>query len=87
VRIMSADSVTSDGETQRDSALSEADKSTMNHKARITIDDIQMHDVPGGFQLKPGMPVTADIKVGERTLLTSIFASVLPVGMEGLRER
>jgi hypothetical protein len=38
--------------------------------------------VPGGFQLKPGMIVRADIKAGERTLLTSLFARVMPVVLE-----
>jgi hypothetical protein len=45
-----------------------------------------MHDVPDGFRLKPGMPVTADIKVGQRNILTYLFARVLPVGLEGMRE-
>ena len=45
-----------------------------------------MHDVPGGFVLKPGMPVTADIKVGQRNILHYLFARVLPVGLEGMRE-
>ena len=48
--------------------------------------EIKMHDVPGGFQLKPGMPVTADIKVGQRNILTYLFARVLPIGLEGMRE-
>jgi hemolysin D len=32
------------------------------------------------------MTVTADIKAGERTLLTYLFARVLPIGLEGMRE-
>ena len=38
-----------------------------------------------GFQLKPGMTVRADIKAGERTLLTYLFARVMPVRLEGMR--
>ena len=36
--------------------------------------------------LKPGMPVTADIKVGRRNILSYLFARLLPVGLEGMRE-
>ena len=55
-------------------------------KARVAIDELKMHGVAGGFELKPGMTVTADIKAGERTMLTYLFARVLPVGLEGMRE-
>jgi hemolysin D len=34
----------------------------------------------------PGMPVTADIKVGRRTVLNYFLGRVLPVAEEGLRE-
>ena len=33
--------------------------------------------------LMPGMTVTADIKAGERNMLTYLFARGLPVGPEG----
>src|SRR6476620_6592381 len=39
------------------------------YRSRISIDKMGLHDVPTGFQLVPGMPVTADIKVGRRTVL------------------
>jgi hypothetical protein len=52
----------------------------------VAIDELKMRGVPGGFQLKPGMTVTSDIKVGERPLLTYLFARILPVGLEGMRE-
>jgi len=42
--------------------------------------------VPGGFDLKPGMPVTADIMIGRRNFLAYLFARMLPVGLEGMRE-
>lgn len=55
-------------------------------KTRVAVEAIKMHGVPGGFQLKPGMPVTADIKVGKRTVLGYLFERLLPVGLEGMRE-
>ena len=40
------------------------------YRARIAIDRVDLHDTPAGFRIMPGMPVTADIKVGKRTVLT-----------------
>src|SRR5262249_18464986 len=74
-------------ETQRGSVVTQADGFDVFYKARVTIDELKMHGVPGGFQLKPGMTVRADIKAGQRTLLTYLFARMLPVGLEGMRER
>lgn len=83
VRTLSADSFVGPEETPRAAAVYQVSPYYMT---RIAIDDVKMHDVPGGFQLKPGMPVTADIKVGKRNVLTYLFARVLPVGLEGMRE-
>ena len=38
------------------------------------------------LQLKPGMPVTADVEVGQRNFLAYLFARILPIGLEGMRE-
>ena len=56
------------------------------YRARITIDQLKMHDVPGGFELAPGMPVTTDIKVGKRTVLNYLLGRIMPVAQEGMRE-
>ena len=50
------------------------------------IDRVALHDVPDGFHLTPGMPVTADIKVGKRTVLGYLIGMVVPVAHEALRE-
>ena len=34
----------------------------------------------------PGMPVTADVKVGKRTVLSYLLSRVLPIAMDGMRE-
>ena len=39
-----------------------------------------------GFRIVPGMPVTADIKVGKRTVLHYLLGRALPVASEGMRE-
>jgi HlyD family type I secretion membrane fusion protein len=86
VRIISSDSFSGSQETQRGSVVSQGENSAVFYKARVAVDALKMHGVPGGFQLKPGMPVTADIKAGERTVLSYLFARILPVALEGMRE-
>lgn len=56
------------------------------YRSRIAIDRVALRGVPEGFHLVPGMPVTADIKVGERTVLSYLLVKVLPVASEGMRE-
>ncbi len=56
------------------------------YRSRITLDAIKLHDTPTGFHLVPGMPVTADIKVGKRTMMLYLLGRFLPVAMDGMRE-
>ncbi|MEW6633941.1 MAG: HlyD family type I secretion periplasmic adaptor subunit [Pseudomonadota bacterium] len=56
------------------------------YRARISIDQVALHDVPAGFAVTPGMPVTADVKVGRRTVLKYILGAMLPIGQEAMRE-
>jgi HlyD family secretion protein len=56
------------------------------YRARITIDRVDLRGTPPDFHLSPGMPVTADIKVGKRTVLQYMLGRVLPVASEGMRE-
>ena len=88
VRIISPDSFTAEDE-QRNPTGSVPTQRTDNqpyYRARIAIDRIALHDVPSGFRLMPGMPVTADVKVGKRTVLQYLLERVLPVVHEGMRE-
>lgn len=88
VRIVSADSFTAaDEQRTRTGAVPLAQGSTEPFfRARITIEQVGLHDVPAGFRLAPGMPVTADIKVGKRTILDYMLSRVLPLASEGMRE-
>ena len=56
------------------------------YRSRITLDRVALHDVPEGFRLIPGMPVTADIKVGKRTVLQYLLGLMMPVAKEGMGE-
>jgi HlyD family secretion protein len=88
VRIISADSfIAQDSPNARSGSLSANPARTEPfYRSRITLDQLQLHDVPAGFRLVPGMPVTADIKVGKRTVLTYLLGRILPVISEGMRE-
>jgi HlyD family secretion protein len=87
VRIVSPDSFTAESEGRNTGAASPAaGASEPFYRSRITIDRVALHDVPAAFRLIPGMPVTADIKVGKRTVLGYLLGLVLPVAQEAMRE-
>jgi hemolysin D len=54
--------------------------------ARVVIDRMALRHVPKDFRLVPGMPLSADIKVGWRTYLDYVFSRVAPVFNEAMRE-
>ncbi|APH55976.1 Type I secretion adaptor protein (HlyD family) [Granulibacter bethesdensis] len=89
VRVTSPDSYSQND--SRDGQLKDTQQSSMAaektfYKARVTIDKVTLHDTPEGFHIVPGMPVTADIKVGQRTILKYLLGKVLPAFSEGMRE-
>jgi HlyD family secretion protein len=53
---------------------------------RVTIDRMNLKNLPKDFVLVPGMQVEADIVVGDRTILQYITERVLPILTEGMRE-
>ncbi|KAA5608401.1 HlyD family type I secretion periplasmic adaptor subunit, partial [Rhodovastum atsumiense] len=50
------------------------------------IDAVQLHDLPEGARIVPGMPVTADIRVGKRTIIGYLMSRFIPAASEGMRE-
>lgn len=56
------------------------------YRARIQITNVDLRNVPANYQLLPGLPLVADIKVGERSII-SYFLRPLMGGMrESMRE-
>jgi HlyD family secretion protein len=55
-------------------------------RAHVSLDEMKLHGLPAGFHLIPGMPVTVDIKVGQRTILGYLMSRVIPILSEGMRE-
>ena len=87
VRVVSPDSfVSNPDEPKRGTTQSQPTTGNAFYRARLTLDEVQLHDTPPGFRLIPGMPVTADVKVGKRTLVSYLLSRVLPVFMDGMRE-
>ncbi len=56
------------------------------YRTRITLDHVDLHDTPAGFRLSPGMPVTADVLVGKRTIMAYFLGRAMPMVHEGMRE-
>jgi len=87
VRVISPDSFTAQADSRNPtSALPLPSTTEPFYRARIAIDRLALHGVPAGFRLSPGMPLTADIKVGQRTVLGYLVGMVLPVAQESMRE-
>jgi len=56
------------------------------YKANVVIDRAELVNVPAGFRMLPGMPVTADVKVGTRTLLSYVTHGITRSLNEAMRE-
>ena len=56
------------------------------YKATIVLDKTDLANVPDGFRLIPGMPLTGDVIVGERTLLSYLTRGFLRSINEAMRE-
>jgi HlyD family secretion protein len=56
------------------------------YKARVEVTATDLRDVPRSFRLIPGMAVTAEIKAGERTILSYFLYPLLRGLDESIRE-
>jgi HlyD family secretion protein len=89
VRVISPDSFTSSDQPMARSAGAvpvPPGSSTPFYRSRMAIERVNLHDVPPHFRLTPGMPVTADVKVGRHSVLGYLLGRVLSVASEGMRE-
>lgn len=59
---------------------------TLYYKAQISLDVMELHNVPPGFRLVPGMPLQADIIVGKHSILSYFVSRFMPVAYESLHE-
>lgn len=56
------------------------------YKVRVALTDINLHNVPAGFRLIPGMTLTADIHIGTRSILTYLISGAVRHAQEAMRE-
>ncbi len=56
------------------------------YQATISLDEVNLHNVPDGFRLVPGMPLSADVKVGTRSVLSYFTQRIMPVAYNSLHE-
>jgi HlyD family secretion protein len=78
VRVIDADALPSTQPGSRESRMA--------YRARIVVGEGGLHDVPSQFRLMPGMEVTAEIKVGKRTVISYFLDPILRVHEESLKE-
>ena len=89
VQVVSPDSFASEQTEQPSRNLArppENDTAKNYYRIKVSLDQVDLHDTPTGFHITPGMPVTADVMVGKRTVLTYLLSRALPVAMDGMRE-
>lgn len=90
VRVVSPDSFDAQEEQRNPTGAAPvangAQLPTLWYRSRITLDRIDLHDTPPNFHLTPGMPVTADIRVGKQTVIRYMLGKMIPLAKEGMRE-
>ncbi len=56
------------------------------YKTRISLLSTALHNVPEGFRIMPGMKVRAEIKIGQRTIISYFLYPIIRALDESLRE-
>ncbi|NHN84452.1 HlyD family type I secretion periplasmic adaptor subunit [Acetobacter musti] len=92
VREISADSFGSQGKPASGAgnpagqAPDQSSSTETFYRVRLRVDRYTLHGVPSFFHPQPGMPVTADIQVGKRTIMQFLLNSIMPLITDGMRE-
>lgn len=60
--------------------------STLVYRARVTFDTRALRQVPETFRIIPGMTLTGEIRVGERSVMSYLLWPLIQTFDEGLRE-
>lgn len=56
------------------------------HRSQVALDDSRLHDLPDGTRLIPGMTLTAEIKVGSRSVISYFLYPIMRGVSESIRE-
>jgi hemolysin D len=86
VRTISADSFSPETAQQDGGSTLPNRPRTLYYKGDISLDELMLHNTPPGFRLVPGMPLSADVKVGTRSVLAYFLSKILPVAYDSMHE-
>jgi len=90
VRVISPDSFTQQDEQRNPTGAVPVPQSGSAigvwYRARVSLDEVRLHNIPKDFHLMPGMAVTADILVGKRSIMGYLFGRFAPLATEAMRE-
>jgi HlyD family secretion protein len=91
VRIVSPDSFTAQDEQRNPTGAVPVQTQSNGvggvfYRSRITLDQINLHSTPPNFHLIPGMPIQADIRVGQQSVLRYLMGKTIPLATEAMRE-
>jgi hemolysin D len=56
------------------------------YKARVNLTDTSLRNVPSSFRIIPGMTLSGDIRIGERSILMYLISGAIKGVSEGMRE-
>jgi HlyD family secretion protein len=56
------------------------------YDVRVSLDRLNLKNIPKNFHITPGMSVEVDVKVGDRTIADYLIERMLPIIYEGMRE-
>jgi hemolysin D len=56
------------------------------YKVRVALMDVNLHNVPEGFRVIPGMTLTADVHIGTRSILMYMINGAIRGANEAMRE-
>ncbi len=48
-------------------------QSSIHYRARVTLTEMKLRNLPPGFKLRPGMRLVADVKIGRRSILRYVL--------------
>ena len=61
-------------------------QSSIHYRARVTLTEVKLRNLPLGFNLRPGMRLVADVKIGRRSILRYVLNPLTRVLDQSLHE-
>lgn len=56
------------------------------YQVNVSLDVLNLHNVPDGFRLVPGMPLEVDMVVGRQSVLRYFFLKTMPMAYQSMHE-